>query len=78
MGTGPGQEKRKEKGACDGLGQIDFRARRVLGFRIIFQILNQGFVFKIRGLNIFKPNLNYLQNKIKSNQIFGNFSNLEI
>jgi hypothetical protein len=37
--TGPGREKRKkEKGACDGLGQIDLREKRVLGFRIIFKI----------------------------------------
>jgi hypothetical protein len=29
-------------------------------------------------LNIFKPNLNWIQNRIKSNQLFGTFSNLGI
>jgi hypothetical protein len=31
-----------------------------------------------RDLNIFKPNLNWIQNRIKSNQLFGTFSNLGI
>jgi hypothetical protein len=34
--------------------------------------------FKSKGLNIFKPNLNWIQNRIKSNQVFGPFSNLKI
>jgi hypothetical protein len=54
METELGREKRKEKGACDGLVQIDFWARRVLGFRIIFQISNQGFEFKINSFKYFQ------------------------
>jgi hypothetical protein len=34
--------------------------------------------FKSKVLNISKPNLNWIQNRIKSNQLFGPFSNLEI
>jgi hypothetical protein len=34
--------------------------------------------FKSKVLNISKPNLYYIQNRIKSNQLFGTFSNLEI
>jgi hypothetical protein len=33
---------------------------------------------KSKVLNISKPNLNWIQNRIKSNQLFGTFSNLEI
>jgi hypothetical protein len=28
-----------------------------------------------RDLNIFKPNLNWIQNRVKSNQLFRTFSN---
>jgi hypothetical protein len=34
--------------------------------------------FKSKVLNISKPNLNWILNRIKSNQFFGPFSNLEI
>jgi hypothetical protein len=34
--------------------------------------------FKSKVLNISKPNLNWMQNRMKSNQLFGPFSNLEI
>jgi hypothetical protein len=34
--------------------------------------------FKSKVLNISKLNLNWIQNRIKSNQLFGCFSNLEI
>jgi hypothetical protein len=34
--------------------------------------------FKSKVLNISKPNLNWIQNRIKSNQLFGPFSNMEI
>jgi hypothetical protein len=33
--------------------------------------------FKSKVLNIFKPNLNWIQNRIKLNQLFGPFSNLD-
>jgi hypothetical protein len=33
---------------------------------------------KSKVLYISKPNLNWIQNRIKSNQLFGTFSNLEI
>jgi hypothetical protein len=33
---------------------------------------------KSKVLNISKPNLNWIQNRIKSNQLFGTFSNLKI
>jgi hypothetical protein len=33
--------------------------------------------FKSKVLNISKPNLNWIKNGIKSNQLFGNFSNLK-
>jgi hypothetical protein len=33
---------------------------------------------KSKVLNISQPNLNWVQNRIKSNQPFGTFSNLEI
>jgi hypothetical protein len=33
---------------------------------------------KSKVLNISQPNLNWIQNRIKSNQLFGTFSNLEI
>jgi hypothetical protein len=33
---------------------------------------------KSKVLNISQPNLNWIQNSIKSNQLFGTFSNLEI
>jgi hypothetical protein len=43
-------------------------------FKIISRIRdsNQG------GLNIFKPNFNWIQNKVNSNKLFGKFSNMEI
>jgi hypothetical protein len=34
--------------------------------------------FKSKVLNIFKPNLNWIQNRIKSKQLFGPLLNLEI
>jgi hypothetical protein len=43
--------------------------------------LNFGFKemgFKSKVLNIFKPNLNWIQNRIKLNHLFGPLSNLEI
>jgi hypothetical protein len=55
----PGQKNEKGKKIKDGL-QGKFRPKRKLGF-------------KSKVLNISKPNLNWIQNRIKSNQLFGNF-----
>jgi hypothetical protein len=72
-------EKKKENRAYFGLGQIDSRAEmdRIIGMvaEIDFELI-QGFLeFKSKALNIFKPNLNWVQNRINSNNLFGNFSN---
>jgi hypothetical protein len=50
---------------------------RIIGMvaEIDFELI-QGFLeFKSKALNIFKPNLNWVQNRINSNNLFGNFSN---
>jgi hypothetical protein len=46
---------------------------------IIFTIFRfKEMRLKSKVLNISKPNLNWIQNRIKSKQLFGTFSNLEI
>jgi hypothetical protein len=71
---------------CHELGQLGKGERtaglnerlRIWAARNLFEIIssirdsNQG------GLNIFKPNLNWIQNKENSNKLFRKFSNMEI
>jgi hypothetical protein len=49
-----------------------------LGFIFDFKIISKGRDSNQGDLNIFKPNLNGIQNRIKSNNLFGHFSNLEL
>jgi hypothetical protein len=67
-------EKKKENIAGFGLGQINSRAKmnwRIgMAAEIDFELI-QGFLeFKSKSLNIFKPNLNWNKNRIKSNKLF--------
>jgi hypothetical protein len=67
--------------------KIERAARESLGWHRtwaaeIVSNLNQGFwvpnkKIKIKSLNIFKSNSNWIQNRINSNTFFGKFSNLE-
>jgi hypothetical protein len=63
---------------CEGrLGRIQIESLR----KIENCFLNFCFKeteFKSKVLNISKPNLNWIQSRIKSNQLFGPFSNMEI
>jgi hypothetical protein len=45
---------------------------------IAFRILFKDLISKPRDLNNTKPNLKGIQNRINSNELFGNFSILEI
>jgi hypothetical protein len=51
------------------------RKKKIIIFAI-FSFKEMGSKSKV--LNISKPNLNWIQNRIKSNQHFGTFSNLKI
>jgi hypothetical protein len=53
------------------LGRIDGLNRRAC--RNCFQIYFKDFDLNQRVLNIFKPNLNWIQNRINSNQLFRTF-----
>jgi hypothetical protein len=63
---------------CEGrLGQIQIGPlRKIENYFSNFCFKEMG--FKSKFLNISIPNLNWIQNGIKSNQLFGPFSNLEI
>jgi hypothetical protein len=80
--AGFGNGKRKWKNGV-GLGCEGRLGRSQIGLlrKIENCFLNLCFKemgFKSKVLNISKPNLYYIQNRIKSNQLFGTFSNLEI
>jgi hypothetical protein len=58
-------------------GRIQIRLlRKIENYFLNFCFKEMGFKSKV--LNISKLNLNWIQNRIKSNQLFGCFSNLEI
>jgi hypothetical protein len=64
------------------LGCHGYRAELILGCaekkKKVFRFWFKEMGSKSKVLNISKPNLNWIQNRIKSNQLFGTFSNLEI
>jgi hypothetical protein len=77
-------EKEKKNIAGFGLGQIDSWAkmdRRIgMAAEIHFGLIQWFLELKSKGLNIFKPNLNWNQNRIKSNKLFSRifkYRNLE-
>jgi hemin uptake protein HemP len=49
-----------------------------MGHRKHFQLYFKDLISKTRDLNNFKANLNRIQNRINSNELFGNLSNLDI
>jgi hypothetical protein len=63
---------------CEGcLGWIQIGSlRKIENCFLNFCFTEMGFKSKV--LNISKPNLNWIQNRIKSNHLFVPFSNLEI
>jgi hypothetical protein len=64
---------------CEGrLGQIQIGPLRKIENYFFSNFCFKEMRFKSKVLNIFKPNLNWIKNRIKSNQLFGPFSNLEI
>jgi hypothetical protein len=77
------------RGCCDwadadenkgnGLGQEKgFMAKIIKRFEWLQKCLLNWFkdlISKLKGLNIFKLNLNCIQNRIKSNQLLENFQN---
>jgi hypothetical protein len=74
-------ENKNENGVglvCEGrLGRIQIRPlRKIENCFLNFCFKEMGFKSKV--LNISKPKLNWIQNRIKSNQLFGPFSNLKI
>jgi hypothetical protein len=75
------QKKRKKMDLATDWAQMIFRAEihKAIG-RLQKYVLNwfKYLISKSRDLNIFKHNLNWIQNRIKSNKLFGNLSNLEI
>jgi hypothetical protein len=78
---GPVSEMENENGVglrCKGcLGRIQIgQLRKIENYFSNFCFKEMGFNSKV--LNISKPNLNWIQNRIKSNQIFGTFSNTKI
>jgi hypothetical protein len=58
-----------------GLGCKGTRAKMENGLEGLVSELIQGFGLKSRILNFFKSNYELDLNKMKSNQLFGNFSN---
>jgi hypothetical protein len=73
--------KRKSKQkwlGCQGyLGRNRFWAAE-RNINCFFEFWVKELEFKSIVLNVSKSNLNWIQNRIKSNQLFGNFSNLKI
>jgi hypothetical protein len=59
------------------LSRIQIRPPRKIE-NSVFNFYFKEMGFKSKVLNISKPNLNWMQNRMKSNQLFGPFSNLEI
>jgi hypothetical protein len=81
VGSRSEMENKNENGVglgCEGhLGQIQIGPlRKIENCFSNFCFKEMGFKSKV--LNISKPNLNYIENRIKSNQLFGPFSNMEI
>jgi hypothetical protein len=63
---------------CEGrLGRIQIGPLRKIEICFLNLCFNE-MGFKSKVLNISKSNFNWIQNRIKSNQLFGPFSNLEI
>jgi hypothetical protein len=68
----------REKVMESGGAAMEIRSKWDLGCQRKIEIVFANFWFKEMGfkskvLNIFKPNLNCIQNRIKSNQLFENF-----
>jgi hypothetical protein len=59
-----------------GRNEMGRERKKTNRFRHFFWFKEMGSKSKV--LNISQPNLNWIQNSIKSNQLFGTFSNLEI